>query len=175
MRGLLLIIRVTDILLGFMCFATAKLLAKVSGYHLLLIGSVLATISPLLFAIPISPDTSYWAYGFPAMCLCLSVDVFVPTINLFIVEHLPHGDQALGGGLINTSNQLGRAVGLAIATAVQTAVGRIEAAQAQDVGNESVLSGLRAAEWVLVGLSMATVIIVLSFFRGVAHVGTKEH
>ncbi|ORY58185.1 major facilitator superfamily [Pseudomassariella vexata] len=155
------------------CIFTGQLLSRVPGFYLLLATSILATISPLLFAVPIPPDTTYWAYGFLAMCLCFSVDIFAPTINLFIVERLPEKDQSLGGGLINTANQLGRAFGLAIATAAQSGVvGSDDGLQKQ--GNDSVLSGLRAAEWVLVASAITTSLVVMGFFRGMAQVGLKN-
>ena len=117
---------------------------------MLIFGLICGTISPLLFALPFLPQTtSYWAYGFPAMCLCLSVDIFWPVASLFIAQQLPQEDQALGSGLLQTANQVGRSLGLAIATGVQTAV---EGNTGTLSGDGELLRGLRAAQWFNVGL-----------------------
>ncbi|KAK2041188.1 hypothetical protein LZ31DRAFT_586637 [Colletotrichum somersetense] len=57
--------------------------------------------SPFIMAIPaIPPETTYWAYGFPAMCLCFSIEIVRPVISLLIASRLPSADQALGSGLV---------------------------------------------------------------------------
>ncbi|KAK4888457.1 hypothetical protein LTR28_002941, partial [Elasticomyces elasticus] len=73
-----------------------------------------------LFAIPIPPSTTYWAFGFPAMCLSVfGADTLYPSLMLLISHFLPREDQALGGALINAVGQIGRSLGLAIGTAIQ--------------------------------------------------------
>lgn len=94
-----------------------------------------------------------------------------PTINLFVVRRLDERDQSLGGALLNTSNQVGRSLGLAIATAVQGAVG--STGKEGIYRDPSMLKGLRAAEWVNVGLAAATLLLVLVFFRGTRHSGAS--
>ncbi|KIY01398.1 uncharacterized protein Z520_02950 [Fonsecaea multimorphosa CBS 102226] len=153
---------------GFLiCFVTARLIHITPGFYLLLFASCCGIISPLLFAVPIPPSTTYWAYGFPAMCLCISTDILAPTINLFIIRQLPPADQALGGALIQTSNQLGRAIGLAISTAVKTAIVKDH----DRVGDALLLRGIRAGEWVNVGMAALSCSIILLVFRGLKEVG----
>ena len=48
-------------------FVTSQILARIKINYILMFGTLCIAITCLLFAIPISPDTSYWAYGFPAM------------------------------------------------------------------------------------------------------------
>jgi hypothetical protein len=48
------------------------------------------------------------------MALCCSVEIVWPVIGLLVAEALPPEDQALGGGLLQTANNLGRALGLAM-------------------------------------------------------------
>ncbi|KAK7960558.1 hypothetical protein PG988_011772 [Apiospora saccharicola] len=56
----------------------------------------------LLYALPlIPPDTTYWAWGLPVMCLAHDED------------------QALAGGVMQAAGLVGRAMGLALAAAVQ--------------------------------------------------------
>ncbi|KAL2401281.1 Low affinity ammonium transporter [Exophiala dermatitidis] len=153
---------------GFLiCFVTARLMHITPGFYLLLIASCCGIISPLLFAVPIPPSTTYWVYGFPAMCLCISTDILAPTINLFIIRQLPPSDQALGGALIQTSNQLGRAIGLAISTAVETAIVKDH----DRAGDALLLRGIRAGEWVNVGMAALASSIIILVFRDLKEVG----
>ncbi|OSS43231.1 hypothetical protein B5807_12148, partial [Epicoccum nigrum] len=81
-------------------------LSRIPGFYLL-IGAIFANItSALLFTLPISPSTSYWAYGFPAMCLTISIEFQAPVLSLFVVKCLDQNNQAIGGGLLQTSNNL---------------------------------------------------------------------
>lgn len=60
-----------------------------------------------LFAVPISPSTTYWAYGFPAMCLSVSgADTLFPALLLLTAHSLPQEDQAIGGAIINAVGQM---------------------------------------------------------------------
>ncbi|KAF2995174.1 hypothetical protein E8E14_003055 [Neopestalotiopsis sp. 37M] len=123
--------------------------------------SICGIVSPLLFALPtISPDATYWAFGFPAMFLGFSVDIVAPVVSLFVAKCLPEGDQALGAGLLQTANQVGRALGLAVATIAQSA------AQGGSHEKEDLLRGLRAAQWVNVALTILALVIAFMFFRG---------
>jgi hypothetical protein len=66
------------------------------------------------------------------------VDFVWPVIGLMMAEELSSEDQALGGGMLQTASQLGRALGLAIATAIQ-----------KGVAHGKLLRGLRAVQWML--------------------------
>ncbi|KAJ4415041.1 hypothetical protein N0V82_007557 [Gnomoniopsis sp. IMI 355080] len=166
---------VVGILTALVC---GKLLARVPTNYLLTFGNASNTLSCLLFALPIPPTTSYFAYGLPAMVLSvLGADTSWPGLMLFTSHSLPQADQAMGGALVNAVGQLGRALGLAVSTAVQTAVmagargvsvqhsGRLE------VGDEPTLSGLRAAQWTNFGIGAAGLGVVLVLFRGAGIVG----
>lgn len=101
------------------------------------------------------------------MVLSFSVDIVAPVISLFVAQHLEANDQALGAGLLQTANQLGRSLGLAIATSVQTAAqGNVGSDGSAAAGDLMLLRGLQAAQWVNFGLTVITLIIAVSFFRG---------
>ena len=81
------------------------------------------SVSSLLFAIPIPVPVPYWAYGFPAMVLSVcGADTLIPVLTLFVAKTMSPEDTSLGGALITLVKQIRRALGLGIATAVQTAV-----------------------------------------------------
>jgi hypothetical protein len=94
------------------------------------------------------------------MFLGFSVDIVAPVVSLFVAKCLPEGDQALGAGLLQTANQVGRALGLAVATIAQSA------AQGDSHEKEDLLRGLRAAQWVNVALTILALVIAFMFFRG---------
>ncbi|PVH93002.1 hypothetical protein DM02DRAFT_471457, partial [Periconia macrospinosa] len=59
--------------------------------------------------------TTYWAYGLPGMILSVcGADTLYPTLTLYVARSLPAEDQALGGALVNSVGQIGRALGLAV-------------------------------------------------------------
>ena len=159
----------------FAIFVMAHILSRVKGSHILVFSALCVAASCLLFAVPIPPDTTYWAYGFWAMILSvLGVDTLFPTIALFVSMSLPREDQALGGGLINAVGQIGRAIGLAIATAIEVAViAQLKDVDVDDVGtaetkvrDPALLSGLRAAQWFSFVAGIATLAVVVFAFHG---------
>ncbi|KAF2258622.1 MFS general substrate transporter [Lojkania enalia] len=156
----------------------APALSAISGFHLL-IGAIFASIvSALLFTVPIPPSTSYWLYGLPAMCLTMSVEVLAPVLSLFVVKCLDQDNQALGGGLLQTSNNIGKAVGLAIAGLVQRLVETILAPVCKDcevgtlaaksegrVGDQILLTGIRAAQCANIIFAVLALITTLVYLR----------
>ena len=142
----------------------------------LLFGSIILNIiSPLLFALPFPPTTPYWAQGFPAMVSTLGIEFASPILALYVVQCLDKGDQALGGGLLQTANNLGKAAGLALATALQALVTDSDAVGQnlslapevrRELGDAKLLAGLRAGQWTSVGISCLALGISLVFFRG---------
>ncbi|KAF4443571.1 drug resistance [Fusarium albosuccineum] len=145
-------------------FAVFPALKHLPSFIVLFLGLLCNILPPFLFALPsIPPSTTYWAWGFPAMCLCMSVEIVWPVFSLLTAKSLPQEDQSLGGGLLQTVNNVGRALGLAVATAVQTAV---TGDSDNGKGLEANLKGLRAAQWVNFGLAAAAILVTLTFFRG---------
>ncbi|KAH8683952.1 drug resistance protein [Ilyonectria robusta] len=146
-------------------FAVSPALSRIPGFYILEFGLLCGLASPLLFAIPaIPPHTTYWAWSFPAMCLCLSVEVVWPVVGLFISEKLPQEDQALGGGLLQTVNHISRSLGLVVTTAIQSAV-QGEHKISDPLGDSNFLRGLQAAQWTNVASAGFSVVVAAVFFR----------
>lgn len=130
-------------------------------------------------AVPIPPTVTYWAYGFPAMCLAVfGADTLFPSLLLLVAHNLPPEDQALGGGLVNALGQIGRAVGLAIGTAIQVAVqsghqGSNAADTDSNVGKLAYLQGLHAAQFLNVALAATGFAIVMFAFKGAGVIGAS--
>ncbi|KAI1386904.1 drug resistance protein [Hypoxylon trugodes] len=162
-------------------FVVSHLISRVPTWMLLLFGNLSVSISCLLFSIPIPPDTSYFAYGFPAFVLSvIGADITWPSLTLFTSKSLPQDDQALGGALINAMGQIGRAIGLAITTAIQTAViARDRGVPVEESGKimpwePASLSGLRAGIWFNFALALCCAVVVSVYFRGTGIVGKIE-
>jgi hypothetical protein len=160
----------------------APLLARIPTYMILLFGNTCVSLSSLLFAVPIDyATTSYFAYGLPAMVLSvLGADTTWPSLTLFTSEALPQSDQALGGALVNSMGQVGRSLGLAVATAIQTAVmARARGVDVTDTGpiknwDEPSLQGLRAASWWNFALGICSMVVVAVVFRSSQVIGKSS-
>ncbi|KAI0165627.1 hypothetical protein GGR57DRAFT_448118 [Xylariaceae sp. FL1272] len=153
-----------------------KVVKRIFNSHLCS-GNAAVSISCLLFAIPLPPRTSYFAFGLPAFILSvIGADITWPCLTLFTSRSLDRDDQALGGGLINAMAQVGRAIGLAIATAIQTSVmARDKGVSVEESGSimhdSASLHGLKAAFWFSSALGISCFVLVIVAFRGTGIVG----
>ncbi|KZM26058.1 uncharacterized protein EKO05_0005871 [Ascochyta rabiei] len=165
--------------------ATGFILSHVRGDYILIFSTFAVSMSSLFFAIPIPENTTYWAYGFPAMVFCVcGADTIFPVLTLFVAKTLPPEDASLGGALITAVGQIGRAIGLALATAVQTAIVAKElSVSVEQVGEEghglapwdpALKMGIRGTAWFNFGMSILSLVIVLVFIRGIGIVGGKK-
>ncbi|KAI0906004.1 major facilitator superfamily transporter [Ustulina deusta] len=167
---------------GFLvAFIVSHLISRVPAWILLLCANTSMSIACLLFAVPLPRNTSYFAFGLPAFILSvIGADITWPCLTLFTSKSLPQEDQALGGGLINASAGVGRAIGLAIDTALQTAVlARERGVPVKQAGmlaewDEASLMSIRAANWFNFALSVLCVGVVCVAFRGTGIVGKRE-
>ncbi|RYP03492.1 hypothetical protein DL765_010477 [Monosporascus sp. GIB2] len=167
---------------GFIvAFIMSHLVSRLPTWMLLLFGNFTASMSCLLFSIPIPPDTSYFAFGFPAMILSvIGADIAWPCLTLFTSKSLPQADQAMGGALINAMGQIGRSIGLAITTAIQTGVMAsqrglpVEQSGGIEAWEPASLAGLRAGNWFNFGLGVFSMALVAISFRGTGIVGKIE-
>ncbi|KNG49764.1 drug resistance protein [Stemphylium lycopersici] len=166
----------------FVATITGQIMSRIPGDYILTFSTICVSISSLLFAIPIPVDTNYWAFGFPAMVLCVcGADTIFPLLTLFVAKTLPGEDASMGGALITAVGQIGRAVGLAMATAVNTAViAREKGADVDEIGNmglglehwdDAVKVGIRTTAWFNFAMSVASTLVVLCFIRGIGVIG----
>ncbi|TLD26170.1 MFS general substrate transporter [Venturia nashicola] len=168
----------------FAAYSTGFLLSRVRANYILVWGTICVAISSLLYAVPISPSTTYWAWGFPAMAIaCLGADTLYATLTLFTAQSLPSSDQAMGGALINAVGQIGRAISLAITTAIQTAVtAKKRGVNLKEVGLDNTvkkgdaafLVGLRAAMWAGFAMAVMACFVVIVAFREAGKIGLHK-
>lgn len=158
---------------GFLtAFASSQILTRINGIYILIFGTACLAIATLLFAVGIPPQYTYWAWGFPAMCLSVfGADTVYPCLTLFTVQSLPPENQAIGGGIVNAVGQLGRALMLAIAVAIQTSVEKRQAGRGEA---EALLRAYRAVEWFNTGVAIVAISVAVVAFRGAGKVGKKH-
>jgi len=126
---------------------SSQILGRIPGVWIMTFGTACCSLACLLFAVPIPRGTSYWAWGMEAMSLSVfGADTVYPCLTLFTVQSLPPEHQALGGGIVNAVGQLGRALGLAIAVAIDTKV-QNNAVSKSTIEKEALLDGYRATEY----------------------------
>ncbi|KAG8421271.1 hypothetical protein J3458_003161 [Metarhizium acridum] len=76
----------------------AKLLSRIPTLFILVCGTLATSVACLLYAVPIPPTTTYWAYGFPAMVLAVvGADTSWPCLTLFTSQALPRRIRPLVG------------------------------------------------------------------------------
>jgi MFS family permease len=137
----------------------------------LIFGLASAAIANLLFAVPIRPSTSYFAYGFIAMILAaFGADTVYPCLGLFTTQSLPRKDQGVAGAMFQTVASIGRAMFLPISSAIQTL------AQSKDVryGDDTkhaLLEGFRAAEYFCFGCMVASLAMTIYGLRNIGKIG----
>lgn len=154
-----------------MAISIPSILSRVPAFAVLLVGSISTSLSSLLFAVPIPPETSYFKYGLWAMILAtLGADSTTPCLYSIVSHAVADEYQAISGALLNVSMQLGRVLGLAIATAVQAAVtAKARHSKVEDdirilPGDAASLQGIRAADWLNFAFGMSSLAIVVMIF-----------
>ncbi|KAG8406294.1 hypothetical protein J3459_019241 [Metarhizium acridum] len=76
----------------------AKLLSRIPTLFILVCGTLATSVACLLYAVPIPPTSTYWAYGFPAMVLAVvGADTSWPCLTLFTSQALPRRIRPLVG------------------------------------------------------------------------------
>ena len=138
---------------------------KVGVKPALILGMGLLTLG-LLYFTQVSVDGSYWADLFPGF-LVLGVAIpfaFVPITIAALAGTKPQ-EAGLASGLINTSQQIGGAVGIAILStiAVSTTTNSLESGTAQAV---ALTDGFVNAFWAGAGIAFAGLLVSIFMVRG---------
>ena len=151
--------------------STGLLVSRISGNHLTLVGVVLTFAAPLLFAFG-DPDSTYWKYAFPAMCLVpIGADILFPISNLAITNIFPQKTQALAGATFNTVAQMGNSIGLAVSSIVAASISR----QAHnETAKMALLKGYRASFLTCFGISVLSSFVIIGGMRRIGKVGLKN-
>ncbi|RMZ67113.1 aminotriazole resistance [Pyrenophora seminiperda CCB06] len=103
-------------------FTAAVVQHRVSNKLLTGTGAAALVVSFTLAAVQRHGD-SYWAFSFPALCLCvIGVDFQFVVANMYVLSSMPLNKQSIAGSLLQTVTRLAMSVGYGIATAIFDAV-----------------------------------------------------
>ncbi|KAF2744585.1 MFS general substrate transporter [Sporormia fimetaria CBS 119925] len=113
------------VIMGLLANAFAALIQhRVSNKLLMAIGALAYLLSFILAAAQRKGD-SYWAFSFPALCLCVvGADFQFVVANMYVLSSMPAHRQSIAGSLFQTLSRLCGALGYGTATAIFNAVKR---------------------------------------------------
>jgi EmrB/QacA subfamily drug resistance transporter len=142
----------------------ALLVNRVGVKPILMVGMALMGVG-LVFFTQISADGSYWSDLFPGFLIIgLGMPfVFVP-VTIAAVAGVSHDEAGLASGLINTSQQIGGALGIAVLAAVANHVTTSQTADGTAAAQAAV-DGFTAAFWVAAAAAAVGVAAIAVFVR----------
>jgi EmrB/QacA subfamily drug resistance transporter len=120
-------------------------------------AGVVAHVAAYLLFLVVDRDAPYAVGVLPSMILLgLGFMLAFASFNIQATEGVPDHEQGLAGGLLNTSVQVGGALGLAVVTAVLVAGGEGR------TGPDALLAGFAPALTVITGFAVAGLLVALS-------------
>jgi EmrB/QacA subfamily drug resistance transporter len=131
----------------------------VAGFLTMTVANILYTQVPShgSFASALLPAYLVMGFAIPF--------AFIP-ISIAALAGVSYDEAGLASGLINTAQQIGGAVGIAIASSVfLTRFNNLIAAHGKSYFAQAYTSGTRLAFWVLVGLTVAALVASLTLIR----------
>ncbi|MFI5587481.1 MFS transporter [Amycolatopsis sp. NPDC051758] len=132
------------------------LIDRVGTPRTIFAGVVAHVLGYALF-LRVDEHSGYAAYVLPSMILLgIGFTLAFSSLNIQGTAGISDDEQGLAGGLLNTSLQVGGAIGLAVVTAVLTANGGREASPA------ALLTGLTPALSVVTGIAVLGLLIAIS-------------
>ena len=143
----------------------AAAVTRVGVKPALVFGMSLMTAG-LLYFTQVSPDGSYWSDLFPGFLIIgLGMPFAYVPVTIAAVAGTKQDEAGLASGLINTSQQIGGAVGIAILStiAVTTTTDGLETGTQQAV---ALTDGFAAAFWAGAAIAFAGVLVSLFLVRG---------
>jgi len=163
------------VITGFLTNIFAGLfIHKIPAIVMVLVGGIFSAVAPLLFATQ-NPSWTYWAAGFPAMCLSvISSDLLFNISNLVITASFSAEDQALSGGVFNTVAQLGNAIGLAVTAVIASAATSSADSKSSVTALEGTLKGYQAALWACFAAAAVSTLVGILGLRKSGKVGLKK-
>lgn len=147
--------------------AAQALVTKIGIRTALIIGMVLLAVG-LVWLTRISTTTEYWPLLFPGF-VTIGIGLgfcFVP-ISIAALAGVGPTNAGLASGLINTSQQIGGALGIAILSTVATSVtGDYNPLQPPPDLRQRLTDGFGQSFWVAAGFAVLSLIVVLTVLRG---------
>jgi EmrB/QacA subfamily drug resistance transporter len=142
----------------------AALVGRVGVKPLIAVGMTALAIGMVLFA-QVEVGGSYWGGLFPGFLIVAFglAFCFVP-ISIAALAGIKPSEAGLASGLINTSQQIGGAVGIAVLSTVATTRTENEVASGTAVP-DALVSGFQVAFWVGAAIALVGTLAALVFIR----------
>ncbi|GHF37436.1 MFS family permease [Amycolatopsis bartoniae] len=122
-----------------------------------ILAGVVAHVAGYALFLRVDEHSGYAGSVLPSMILLgIGFTLAFSSLNIQATTGIGDDEQGLAGGLLNTSLQVGGAIGLAVVTAVLTANGGADASAA------SLLTGLRPALSVVTGIAVLGLLVAIS-------------
>jgi predicted MFS family arabinose efflux permease len=149
------------VIIGFVSYNAPKLLMRF-GFKPLLVGGVaLVTFATFLMSF-IGTGTSYWTQLLPIfLILATGFGISFVAITVASTAGVPLDEAGLASGLINTSQQIGSALGLAILAVVASAATKAALATGQAATAAAVIGYQRAF---LTAAALMTIALLIGIF-----------
>ena len=140
------------------------LVTRVGVKPVLVTGMSLLTVG-LLYFTQVSADGSYLGDLLPGfLIIALGMGFSFVPISIAALAGVPAKEAGIASGLINTSQQIGGALGIAVLSSVAVAH-TTSATKAGDAVPQALTSGFQAAFWVGAGIALAGVVVSLALIR----------
>jgi predicted MFS family arabinose efflux permease len=141
-----------------------QLVTRVGVKPVLVTGMALLTVG-LLYFTQVSVEGSYLGDLLPGfLVIAMGMAFAFVSISIAALAGVQAKDAGLASGLINTSQQIGGALGIAVLSSVAVAQ-TTDAAKAGDAMPQALTSGFQAAFWVGAGIAFVGVIASLVLVR----------
>jgi EmrB/QacA subfamily drug resistance transporter len=140
------------------------------GFKPVLVAGSATMAGGLLWFSQLSATGSYWSEMFgPSLVIGAGIGLVIVPMTIAALAGTDHSNAGLGSGLMNTSQQVGRAIGLAVVISIYTSTASDEAKAG---ANQAVALADGLAEGVLVmaGFCLAAMFIALTM----RHTRTKQ-
>ncbi len=161
----------------FWATLASQLVTRVGVKPVLVAGMSLLTVG-LVYFTQVSPGGSYLGDLLPGfLIIAVGMAFSFVSISIAALAGIPESDAGIASGLINTSQQIGGALGIAVLSAVAIAHTN-DAIGAGDTPSAALTSGFQAAFWVGAGVAALGLAVSLVLIRkeelAAAPAGTGE-
>lgn len=110
--------------IGIVATNMAKIVGKI-GYKIPIVTGAICVSIALFYMSRIQVGSDYWTAIFPGLViLALGMGQIFISITIAATSGVPHHESGLASGLLNTSQQIGGALGLAILSGIATAAAK---------------------------------------------------
>jgi EmrB/QacA subfamily drug resistance transporter len=160
------------IIIGIISYQAPRLLERFGFKPLTIVGTGLVTIGVLLISF-LNTGSSYWFHLLPAFfTLAVGFGISFVAITVAATTGVPPHESGLASGLINTSQQVGGALGLAVLAVVANTATKTAIAHGQSMTDASV-QGYHQAFLTATVLSFVAFLVAIFVIRAPSRLGKQ--